>query len=65
MKLCFESSSRRSDRISDTSEACNVGVKRLGSRIDICSPLLSVLCELLGSGGKGAGEEGASLAGVP
>ena len=37
MNLCFESNSRRKDKISDTRLACSVGVNLLGSNIDMVS----------------------------
>lgn len=56
------STSRRRERISETSEAWSVGVKRLGSRIDIFSSCVTSLSALSGKyesplEGTGGGEE--------
>ncbi len=57
MNLCFDSSSLRRDRISDTSEACNVGVKRRGSKTEMFSSFAESLEFRLLLSGRGGGED--------
>jgi hypothetical protein len=69
--MCFvpSSTSLRNDRISDTSEACSVGVKRRGSSGEIVGSVAGSIGPLLSSfvsnGGSGGGDdEGEALPNV-
>jgi hypothetical protein len=64
MLLSRDSNSLRRLRISETKEACRVGVNRLGSRMEIFSSF-AASASSNGSGGNGAGELDTSVAGVP
>ena len=64
MNLCFESNSRRRDKISDTRLACSVGVNLRGSNIDMLSSfatssrfLYSLPVMVFGDDGGIAGED--------